>query len=55
MRRRKSRWVKDAFGEWCEISEFWGTKHGFDLILGWPAQSLISSSPDYSFLAFELY
>ena len=33
----KSGRIKDAFGVWFDISEFRGTRHGFDVILGWPS------------------
>jgi hypothetical protein len=33
----KSGRIKDAFGVWSDISEFRGTRHGFDVILGWPS------------------
>jgi len=29
--------TRDAFGAWWDISEFRGTSHGFDVILGWPS------------------
>jgi hypothetical protein len=36
MPRMKATRLKDAFGQWCEVGEYRGTPHGFDLILGWP-------------------
>jgi len=29
--------IRDAFGDRWDISEFRGTKHGFDIVLGWPS------------------
>jgi hypothetical protein len=29
--------IKDAFGDRWDISEFRGTDHGFDIVLGWPS------------------
>jgi hypothetical protein len=28
--------IRDAFGQWWEVSELRGTVHGFDIVLGWP-------------------
>jgi hypothetical protein len=36
-KRARFREVKDVFGNRWDVSEFRGTKHGFDLVLGWPS------------------
>jgi hypothetical protein len=36
-KRRADGRVKDAFGAWFHVSEYRGTRHGFDVILGWPS------------------
>src|SRR6516162_2247604 len=35
--RRATGFVRDAFDNRWDISEFRGTKHGFDIVLGWPS------------------
>ena len=35
--RRATGFVKDAFRDRWDISEFRGTKHGFDIVLRWPS------------------
>jgi hypothetical protein len=36
-KRARFREVKDVFGARWDVSEFRGTKHGFDIVLGWPS------------------
>jgi hypothetical protein len=36
-KRSRFREVKDVFGDRWDVSEFRGTKHGFDIVLGWPS------------------
>ena len=35
--RRAPGFVRDVFDNRWDISEFRGTKHGFDIVLGWPS------------------
>jgi hypothetical protein len=37
VKRAKSGRIKDAFGHWFDVSSFRGTRHGFDVVLGWPS------------------
>jgi hypothetical protein len=29
--------MRDAFGQWWDVSDFRATTHGFDVVLGWPS------------------
>jgi hypothetical protein len=35
--------IQDVFGVWFDISEFRGTRHGFDVVLGCPRAAFGSS------------